>query len=269
MLRTWIIIIGLALPFASGAAPIVITNAGFELPAIPAGAFQTVSAPPGWTEFGSINFGNRTIGVLHPATTALYSDPAPDGNNVGVIFLISQQNSPSGMFQQLGTNLQARTRYTLLTEVGNITNDPTPPNNFDFSGFPGYRIELLAGTNVVAMDDNSLLPPEGTFLTSTVTVTTAQSPPGIGEPLIIRLTNLDQAPGIEVNFDALQLNAETLPTPSIDIQLESNHLVRVTYTGTLYHAQSPTNLQPMDPQPPSPFSFSPTNARSYFRAGDQ
>ena len=38
---------------------------------------------------------------------------------------------------------------------------------FNLLGFPGYRVDLLAGTNVVAMDNNSLdgsIPEGTTFL---------------------------------------------------------------------------------------------------------
>ena len=74
------------------------------------------------------------------------------------------------------------------------------------------RVELVAGTTVLAADDNTLTPPDGTWATSKVVLETGDAPAHQGEPLIIRLLNLN-APrsGIEVNFDDVQLYSEPLP----------------------------------------------------------
>ncbi|MBM3978379.1 MAG: hypothetical protein FJ299_15500 [Planctomycetes bacterium] len=197
------------------ASSIAIQNASFELPAIAPGTFSTVSAPPGWQGYGSLNFGNRTIGVLNPATTVLYGAAVPDGSNVGVVFLLdnpAQQmqfaSLEAGLRQTLTSTLQTSTRYTLEVEVGNIAVDPTPPHNqFAFGGFPGYRVDLLAGGTVLASDTNTLLPSEGGFATSTVLFEVGASHPLAGQPLGIRLVNLNAAPGIEVNFDDVRLDA--------------------------------------------------------------
>lgn len=203
------------------AAPIIVTNHSFELPVIPAGTFSTTAAPPGWSVYGNgINFGARTIGVLHPNTTTLYADPVPAGSNVGVIFLMDNPGNQTqfagieaGMRQTLAATLQSLTRYTLTVEVGNIANDVNAP--FLFGGFPNYRIDLLAGTNVLASDNKTLLPGEGRFLTSVVTVTTTNHHSLAGQPLGIRLVNLNSAPGIEVNFDNVRLDATLMPVPTV------------------------------------------------------
>lgn len=198
-----------------------VANASFELPAIPSGTFSTTSPPPGWQVFGNgINFGARTIGVLDPAGTLLYPGPVPDGENVGVVFLMDDPgnqttfaNIEAGMEQTLSVALATHTRYTLTVAVGNIANDPSPPNSqFQFAGFPGYRIELVAGGTTLVADASSLLPPEGQFLTSTRTVTIGASHPQVGALLGIRLVNLNAAPGLEVNFDDVRLEAELLPS---------------------------------------------------------
>jgi hypothetical protein len=96
------------------ATPVVVTNHSFELPAIGAGTFSTTVAPPGWSVYGNgINFGARTIGVLHPNTTTLYIEPVPDGQNVGVIFLMDNPGNQTqfagieaGMQQTLTATLQ-------------------------------------------------------------------------------------------------------------------------------------------------------------------
>jgi hapalindole H/12-epi-hapalindole U/12-epi-fischerindole U synthase len=196
------------------AQSIPITNPGFESPAIPAGTFSTTAPPPGWTAYGPLNFGGRTIGVLDPTTTTLYPAGAPQGENVGVIFLMDNfanqlqfNNQEAGMRQTLATPLASNTHYTLRVLVGNIGNDPTPPT-FQFTGFPGYRIDLLAGSTVIASDTNGVLPGEGLFLETTLTATTTANHPLAGQLLAIRLVNLNAAVGIEVNFDDIRLDAQ-------------------------------------------------------------
>lgn len=199
---------------------LTVVNSGFEAPAIAPGTFSTTAPPPGWGPYGPLDFGLRTIGVLHPNPTSLYVVPPPEGNNVGVAFLLDDfalqtvfTNQEAGLVQTLGDTLQPRTRYTLRVHVGNITDDPNlPGNQFQFGGFPGYRIDLLAGGNILASDPNTLLPAEGEFSLSIVDFEVGASHPLVGQPLGIRLVNLNAAPGIEVNFDDVRLDAfDTAP----------------------------------------------------------
>jgi hypothetical protein len=228
-------------PALAQAAPIAVENHSFETPVTNPGEFQTSTAPPGWSTYGSINFSGRVVGVLNPASTTLYAEPAPERDNVGVVFLLpSFTNSEAGLQQTLAATLETDTVYTLEVDVGNIANDATPPHNaFAFGGFPGYRIELLAGTNVLAADDNSLLPDEGRFLRSNVQVAVGNPHPDAGEPLTIRLINLDSAAGIEVNFDDVQLDATAFtPTP--------------TSTPIPTSTPTPTPSEPIAGCPPTP-----------------
>ena len=55
--------------------PIAVANPSFETPAIAAGTFATTAPPLGWSGSGALDFAYRTIGVLHPATTTLYTVP--------------------------------------------------------------------------------------------------------------------------------------------------------------------------------------------------
>lgn len=200
------------IPRLAHATTIPITNHSFEDPVTGPGTFVTNTAPNGWSAYGSINFSNRAIGVLNPNDTSLYADGVPDDHNVGVVFLLPSAATESGLQQTLGDTLQASTQYTLSVEVGNIANDPNPPHNsFNFSGFPGYRVDLLAGSAVIASDNNTLAPGEGRFLTSTVQLTTGASHPNEGQALAVRLVNLDGPAGIEVNFDNVRLDAVPAP----------------------------------------------------------
>jgi len=211
----------LSLPSLAGAqgTPILIQNAGFEAPAIPPDSFSTTAPPPGWGGFGPLNFGARTIGVLNPGASGLYPLGVPQGQNCGVVFLLDNfgnqsffANQPAGLVQTLGASLQTSTRYRLRVWVGNLAFVPTPPHSqFQFNGFPHYRVELLAGGQVIASDNNSLSPAEGAFELSEVLLEVGGAHPLAGQPLGIRLLNLNAAPGIEVNFDALELFAEAIP----------------------------------------------------------
>jgi hypothetical protein len=248
-----------------------ISNPSFESPAVAAGEFNVASPPPGWTLFGTLHFsGWRSIGVVNPNTTLLYIDPVPSGSNIGVVFLgPTYSNIPTGLFQSLTTSLQARTTYTLTVAVGNMSNDPNPPHNaFDFSGFPGYRVELLAGDFVVASDNNSLLPGEGRFVTSVVQVVIGSTHTNIGLPLGIRLINLDAAPGIEVNFDDVRLDAVPIPDPEITIVSEEGGALQVAFTETVQESSDLVVWTHVTPTPISPWSFSPTSALHFLRAAE-
>jgi len=223
LLRFAVLAVLAVLPAAAHAAPMLIVNHSFEDPVIASGTFDTDAAPSGWSAYGgNIDFGLRTIGVLNPNSTTLYTDPVPDGQNVGVVFLLdafSNQtffaNTEAGLQQTLAATLQTLTQYTLTVEVGNIANDVNSPHNqFQFGGFPSYRIDLFVGGSVIASDDNTLLPNEGRFLTSTVAISVGAFHGLAGQNLGIRLVNLNSAPGIEVNFDNVRLDATPIPEPS-------------------------------------------------------
>lgn len=207
-----------------GAVSVAIANHSFEADAIADGTFDTsaTTPPAGWSIVGSLSNSPpvRHVGILNPNTTTLYPGGAPDGNNVGVVFLNDQPfaDDPAGLAQTLSETLALNTIYTLTLDVGNIANDPNPPHNqFDFAGFPGYSIELLAGTTVIASESNAVTPGEGLFEERTIAVTTnaAQHTGLVGQSLTIRLMNLNAAPGVEVNFDDVRLDATIIPEPSL------------------------------------------------------
>jgi hypothetical protein len=212
---SWFAVLALCAP-ADGQTVIPIDNPGFEAPTIPAGTFNTSAPPTDWVVYGNgIDFGFRTVGVLDPAGTAYYPGGVPEGENVGVAFLLDDPGDQTvfagieaGIEQELTNEpLLLGTRYTLTVEVGNIAFDPSTPQ-FEFAGFPRYRIELLAGGTAIACDDDSLLPPEGGFLTSVMTLEVGASHPQAGMNLGVRLINLNASTGIEVNFDDVRLEAE-------------------------------------------------------------
>ena len=203
------------------ATDIPIVNPSFESNPTGPGTFRLL-VPTGWSVVdpgGIINGGSNSVGVANPSGTTFYPF-VPDGNQVALIYL-SQQigTTPVALRQITGATLQPFTRYRLRVEVGNIASGFGPPNNYfyNLNGFPGYRVELLAGGVVIAQDSNSLgaTLPEGGWATSTVTFKVGKSHPRLGQALEVRLWNLNQIhtpanPGIEANFDLVRLESVDL-----------------------------------------------------------
>ena len=224
------------------AASVFVANHGFEDDAVLPGTFPVGGGlPSSWSLYDpdGIQGGGNAIGVLHPPVVApgetdpallgaaFFPDGAPEGTNVALIFLSNAGTvgTPMGIEQTLAATLQANTRYTLTVEVGDIASGTgLPPADvfgfFNLEGFPGYRIELLAGDTVIGSDDNSLagVLDDGLFATSSFSVDIGAIHANVGEALTIRLINLNQAgtpaePGIEVDFDNVRLDASPVPLP--------------------------------------------------------
>ncbi len=242
-IKTLSALFALALGAPAHAAAIAIVNAGFEdpylgsnLPPIYAGdvpptAFPVGPAPGGWSAFGATGNG-ASIGVLNPGVAGVdpgasfFPGGAPEGDNVALLYANGAGSGAEfGIAQTLVATLQAHTRYTLEVDVGNIASGTsTEPllfagfGFFNLDGFPGYRIDVLAGSTLVAQDTNGVSPGEGEFLTSTLQWTTGAAPVGFGEALSIRLVNLRNADdpaatGLEVDFDNVRLDAAPVPLP--------------------------------------------------------
>ncbi|CAN0418150.1 unnamed protein product, partial [Phaeothamnion confervicola] len=127
-----------------------------------------------------------------------------------------------GFQQTLAATLAANTRYTLEVDIINIASGTSSSGDFfDLSGFPGYRVDLLAGGVVIAQDLNSLAGTlaDGEVGTSTLEFTTDSNPLAAGQNLAIRLVNLNVAdiagPGadLEVDFDNVRFEAVSVPIP--------------------------------------------------------
>ena len=211
-----LLVLILALPLAAGATLVTVNNPSFESPITAPGNFSgsMTAGPAGWSVYnaGATNT-DRYFGVWNPAATDSYSDPVPHGANLGVVFLDNTTGiAEAGLRQVLAATLQLSTQYTLTVAVGNF--DPGAGGApWNFTGFPGYRVDLFAGSTLIGSDNNTLSPAEGRFLTSTVSFTTGASHAQAGQALGIRLVSLN-GPGVEVNFDQVQLDATSVPEPA-------------------------------------------------------
>ena len=199
---------------------IPIVNPGFEANPVSAGCFA-VFTPTGWQAHdpgGILDCCADVVGGIH-CGVPYFPGGAPEGAHAGIVFLSGNVGGPEmGLRQTLTSVLQADSTYTLTAQIGDIDSGQGPPpcdvfGFFNLEGFPGYRVQLLAGGEVIAEDVDSLAGtiPEGAFRLSRTRVTIDAGHPRIGQPLEIRLINRNIAgppamPGIEVDFDDVRLS---------------------------------------------------------------
>ncbi len=233
---TSLLLITLLSAHTAYAQPISIINPGFEANVITPGAFIVLD-PTGWQRYDPGNIINQNanaVGVIRPLPgSEFFPMGTPEGVNAALVFLAGNQPAEAGLQQTLTASLVGSTRYTLTVQIGNIASGTSLPGSSDgggvfynLNGFPGYRIDLMAGGSVIASDNNTLnsFIPEGEFRLSTVIFDTPANHPLIGQSLGIRLVNLHipgtfQQPNIEVDFDEVQLVATAVPEPSAWIMM--------------------------------------------------
>lgn len=215
------------------AAPLTILNAGFEadtLPnmnPIPDNTFRVdPGTPANWDVYDPnaiLNGSNLSIGLINPTNSDFYPDGAPEGSLAAIIYLEGAYGAGEvGIQQTLADNLELKTRYTLQVDVGNIASGQGSASSADggshyynLNGFPGYRIDLMVGGVVLASDTGANIG-EGLWQTREIVYDVGDAHPQEGGALTIRLVNLNLAdtpdPGIEVDFDDVRLDAQSLLT---------------------------------------------------------
>lgn len=210
---------------SASAAPVPITNSGFEADFAADGTFPTgpITGWPAYDPFNLFPLSGNATGVINPTGTTYYIGDAPEGRNAAIVFLSGNIGAgPAGIRQFPGIDLEPDTLYTLTVEVGNIASGiGLPPFDsfgfFDLDGFPGYSVQILANGVVLGEDFDQLEIPEGEFRTSTVTAQVGPDSLILGFPIEIRLINLNTEdtpddPGIEVNFDNVRFDASPAQT---------------------------------------------------------
>lgn len=234
---------------SSSAQPIFIANSGFESNVISSGAFS-VLVPQGWSIYDPgfiINQNANSVGVIRPDVPQTYFPTgAPEGAQAALVFLAGPQNSEAGLRQTLSATLQANRRYRCSVQVGNIASGTSLPGSadgggvfYDLDGFPGYRIDMLAGATVVGSDNNSIgaTIPEGEWREARFYFDVTNSHPQLGQTLSVRLVNLKfpatpGVPNIEVDFDDVRLSVGLIPAPAqLNIAL-SNMIPTIALSGT-------------------------------------
>ena len=161
-------------------------------------------APPNWSEFDDGNLGD--VGIWNPLATSDY-DSIPDGDQVAQVYFAGAAPGVAfGLSQVLGVAFAAATDYELSVQVGRS-------KGFDW---PNYRVELWAGSVLLASDDNTVSPVAGGWALSTVTYDHASGPAATpGDDLEIRLLSRGEDPetGVtgqwSVEFDAVPITVTT------------------------------------------------------------
>ena len=207
---------------------IPLENPGFEIPEqtneiVPGAGFFDFDTPPGWDLYDPNNLIPEDASLATSFTGGWKPSEAffatiPEGDQIASIFLVPPGAGEVGFAQNSGVTIQPNTTYTLSAAV---LNTPALPGAEIFEGFPGYRLELLAGNNVIAIDNNTVVIGEGDFETATVSYTSFNDDIYLGEALSFRLINLnlddgnglDGGNGVEVNFDDVELSATSVPEP--------------------------------------------------------
>ncbi len=95
--------------------------------------------------------------------------------------------------QVLDSTLTAETEYTLTVAIGRRLDQY----------FPGYKIQLKAGDNILAEADTPCTPNEGEYCIATINSFASSDNSFLGQPLAITLYSSDQ----QTNFDDVRLIA--------------------------------------------------------------
>lgn len=200
-----------------------VENAGFEnIQGQSTNNEFTFGTPFGWQRHDPNNIvpqSGVTLGTLLPNGIDYFNSTAPEGQRVAIMYNSSNEgNGEYGLYQELSDTLQGNTLYQLSVQVGNIASG----NGFDLEEFPGYRVDLMAGGQVIASDNNQLIIPEAEWDLSMIEFQTGSSHALLGQNLGIRLVNLNEipsgftqqtSPDLEVDFDDVVLTATAVPEP--------------------------------------------------------
>jgi hypothetical protein len=188
---------------AQAATPITVLEHSFEgakalggWTGAGAGAGESVGAVPSpWIVTGGQGTG-WTI-------ASQYSGGIPDGD------IYAYMNAAGNTRQTLAATLQADTDYTLTVATGWRADLP----GLGFGTYPGYGIELYAGTTLIASDYDTVsgAPALDSWKDATATYSYDAGDAGlVGQALEIRLIGY----GIQSNYDNVRLDFAAVPEPS-------------------------------------------------------
>ena len=195
------LLIAAGLMFVSGlthAYAVTVVNPSFELPTDHTGWTVNTNGAYNTTVQGWTAGGSGLYGTWDPADAKFNSNPLPHGLQVAYFY-----TGNASIEQTTAETLQAGYTYTLSASVG-ARNDTTA---FTFGG---GKIELLAGTNVIATASTATTQTLGTWVLAQLVFTATGANPYLGQQLSIRLSKVN--PGTtHTSFDNVTLTAVPLP----------------------------------------------------------
>ncbi|MEO1369886.1 MAG: Ig-like domain-containing protein, partial [Acidobacteriota bacterium] len=194
-----------AVPPATGGS-LTVVNPSFEQPALADGAVRDNTGVPGWTFSGTPG---TFRGVFNPPAGS-YPEAAGQGTPIGadgaqVAFLFNNAGAGESVDvrQDLAETLVAGRDYTLRVAVGAF--DPSQP--YPPSSFGGYRLELLAGSTVIASAAGVDAPPMATFTEVTATALGVEIDPALaGELMSVRLSLPGEEARRSTHFDRVRVD---------------------------------------------------------------
>lgn len=188
----------LAYAASSQAAPIAITNFGFESPSLGAGGIANGVAT-GWT------VSNSNAGVWYPTAGSYFNAAAPEGNQI----LFVGFGSPADVNQTpLAATVQANMTYTLSFLLGQRLDLPLST----------YSVSLEANGTTVLGSDSAGSPTAGNFNLRTIIFNSGASPATLGQPLGIFIhasgSSVTGASG-QADFDKFSLDGSPTGAPGV------------------------------------------------------
>jgi autotransporter-associated beta strand protein len=192
--QTFALALGLALAGSADAAPLYITNAGFEDPVLPDGVETAPYNVPGWVEYEPSHPWQWE--VFNPSSAII---PAEAHTGQNVLMTLGYDDKVQYVEQQLTNTLQPNTRYTLSAWAADPEGH-TPQN--------GVRLLLYAGSTLLGT--GTVQPTDvDTWTEGSLVYETGNFHPQAGQALKIKLT----VPGISyrVLIDDVSLDATAIP----------------------------------------------------------
>lgn len=176
------------------AVPILVSNFNFATPSLANGGIN-VGAVPGWTKSGG------TAGNYNPDTTFYNNPQITDPPNSGVIGTMDDPRV-GFLFQSQNQSLTNTTSYAVVPgEKYQLTVAVGERNGSNASAFGGWKIELLDGDSVLAVNSGTTAPAALSFGDVSLTYTAVALDAGF---LRIRLSE----PGTTyADYDNVRLDA--------------------------------------------------------------
>jgi PEP-CTERM motif len=200
------------------AASLLITNPSFETDVITNPGDSSPANITGWTDLGGDpGYGRTAIGQ--------FPSGAPDGVNYAYT-----NTAADTLSQTLTSSLEADTTYTLTVATGWRADLP----GAGYPNYPGYKIELWAGGNLLATDSaivnggTGVGPTIGTWkdVTATYTSPSTVTPGQFLEVRLLAGATVNGTSAIQTNYDNVRLVSVPEPSSTLLLGLGTLFLLR-------------------------------------------